>query len=119
MTGPESLDYTLTYGGLSSHVQQAHIHFGQKSVNGGIVVFLCTNLGNGPAGTQACPESGTVSGTITSAQVGAGAAAQGITTGEFAELVDAIRAGVAYVNVHTDNHTGGEIRGQLGHRHHH
>ena len=25
------------------------------SVNGGISFFLCSNLGNGPAGTQACP----------------------------------------------------------------
>ena len=29
----------------------------QKGVNGGIVVFLCSNLGNGPAGTPACPPS--------------------------------------------------------------
>ena len=34
-------------------------------VNGGISVFLCTNLGNGPAGTQACPQEGTVTGTFT------------------------------------------------------
>ncbi len=42
---------------------QAHIHVGQSGVNGGIAVFLCSNLGNGPAGTQACPPSpATVSG---------------------------------------------------------
>ena len=34
---------------------QAHVHFGQMSVNGGVSFFLCSNLGNGPAGTQACP----------------------------------------------------------------
>ena len=36
-----TLTYTLTYGGLEGDVRQAHIHFGQHSVNGAIVVFLC------------------------------------------------------------------------------
>src|ERR1700750_1319154 len=58
----QSIAWQLTYGGLESHVTQSHIHFGQRSVTGGISVFLCTNLGNGPAGTQACPESGTTGG---------------------------------------------------------
>ena len=49
-----ALHYTLHYRNLESAVQQSHIHFGQEGVNGGIVVFLCTNLGNGPAGTP-CP----------------------------------------------------------------
>ncbi len=94
---------------------QAHIHFGQKSVNGGIVAWLCGSPANpGPAGTQACPASpdGTVEGTITAANV-VGPATQGITAGEFDELVRALRAGVAYANVHTATYGGGEIRGQL------
>ena len=64
-----SIDWQLSYGGLEGAVQQSHIHFGQRSVNGGISVFLCTNLGNGPAGTQPCPQSGTIHGTITAADV--------------------------------------------------
>ena len=48
-----SISYRLSYAGLEGSVLQAHIHVGQKLVNGGISVFLCTNLGNGPAGTQA------------------------------------------------------------------
>jgi hypothetical protein len=118
MDGDDAFTFTLSYGGLSSHVQQAHIHFGQKSVNGGIAVFLCSNLPAPPAGTAACPESGEVTGTITAAQV-IGPGPQGITDGQFDELLDAIRAGVAYVNVHTDTFPGGEIRGQLGKGHHH
>ena len=47
--------YELAYADLEGTVTQAHIHIGQKSVNGGIAAFLCSNLGNGPAGTQACP----------------------------------------------------------------
>jgi hypothetical protein len=42
------------------------------------------------------------------------AAPQQITDGELAEVIAAIRAGVAYVNVHTTPSPGGEVRGQLG-----
>jgi len=109
----QSLDYTLAYSGLEGAIQQAHIHFGQAAVNGGIAVFLCTNLGNGPAGTQPCPAPpATITGTITAADV-IGPSAQGIAPEEFDELLRAIRAGVAYANVHTTKHPGGEIRAQL------
>ena len=53
--GDGAYTYTLTYSGLTGSVQQAHTHIAQKGVNGGIMIFYCTNLGNGPAGTQACP----------------------------------------------------------------
>jgi hypothetical protein len=35
---------------------------------------------------------------------------------EFDELLRAMRAGRTYVNVHSDKHPGGEIRGKLSHR---
>ena len=112
--GGSAIRYELRYDRLSAPVQQAHIHFGQESVNGGISVFLCSNLGNGPAGTQACPNpSGRVTGTITAADV-IGPGSQGIAPGELPELIRALRAGVAYANVHTDLFTNGEIRGQIG-----
>jgi hypothetical protein len=105
--------WELHYDGLAADATQAHIHFGQKSVNGGIMVFLCSNLGNGPAGTQACPlRSATLTGTFTAADV-LGPGAQGIAAGEFDEVVEALRAGIAYANVHTTLFPGGEIRGQL------
>jgi hypothetical protein len=105
--------WELSYSAFSTAVLQAHIHFGQKGVNGGISVFLCSNLGNGPAGTQACPEGpATISGTFTAAAV-VGPSGQGIAAGEFAELIEAIRSGIAYANVHTTQYPGGEIRGQL------
>ena len=109
----QEIRYVLRFGGLPTDAAQAHIHFGSPSQTGGISTFLCTNLGNGPAGTQPCPVSGgTISGTLTMADV-IGPAAQGIAAGEFRELVDAIEAGSAYVNVHTVQYPGGEIRGQL------
>jgi hypothetical protein len=111
--GDAAFTYTLTYSGLTGAVQQAHSHFAQKGVNGGIMVFYCTNLGNGPAGTQACPASGTITGRVTAADIIGGAGAQGISPGEFAEVLRAIRAGSAYTNVHSNLFPGGEIRGQI------
>ena len=111
--GDAAFTYELTYSGLTGNVLQAHTHIAQKGVNGGIMVFYCTNLGNGPAGTQACPASGTVTGRVTAADVIGGAAAQGVSPGEFAEVLKAIRAGFAYTNVHSNLFPGGEIRGQI------
>ena len=108
-----SLSYELTYSGLRGNVTQAHIHVAQPGVNGGIVIFLCSNLGNGPAGTQPCPASGTISGTVTDANVVGSAAAQGVAAGELPRVIRAMRNGVTYVNVHSTLFPGGEIRGQL------
>ncbi len=108
-----SISYEFSYRGLESDATQAHIHFGQMSVNGGIAVFLCSNLGNGPAGTQACPlRAGTIRGTIAGTDV-LGPGAQGIGIGELNELLRAVRAGVTYVNLHTTGFPGGEVRGQI------
>jgi hypothetical protein len=109
-----TVDWTLTYGNLESTVTQAHIHFAQRGVNGGIVVFLCSNLGNGPAGTQACPAfPATIHGTFHASDVVNSAASQSIVAGELPAVLRAIRAGIAYANVHTTGFPGGEIRGQL------
>jgi len=108
-----TIDYELSYQGFETPVLQAHIHLGARAFNGGISLFLCSNLGNGPEGTPTCPTpSGTVSGTLDAADV-VGPAAQGIAPGEFEEIVDAIRAGATYANVHSQARPGGEIRAQL------
>src|SRR5215213_9818152 len=53
--GGNAIDYTLKYGALEGTITQSHIHLGGKAQSGGISVFFCSNLGNGPAGTPACP----------------------------------------------------------------
>lgn len=109
----ESIDWRLSFNGLQATITQAHIHFAQPGVNGGIVVWLCGTATNpGPGGTQVCPQSGTISGVIVAGDI-VTQTAQGIATGEFDELVAAIRDGLAYANVHTSQSTGGEIRGQI------
>ena len=107
------IDYKVTYSGFPTPVLQAHLHLGKRAVNGGIMVFICSNLGNGPAGTPLCPTpAGTVSGTWTAASV-VGPLGQGIAPGEFAEVVQAIRVGAAYANIHSQQYPGGEIRDQV------
>ena len=108
-----TITYRLTYSDLSAPVTQAHIHFGQRHVAGGIVVFLCSNVGTGPAGTQVCPDTaGTVTGSITAASV-LGVATQNVTAGDFAGFVEILESRSAYGNIHTQNFPAGEIRGQI------
>jgi CHRD domain len=111
-TGPE-LRYELSYSGLNGTVTQAHIHFAQNFANGGIVAWLCETATNlHPTTDKVCPQSGTVEGVITPAQV-ITAGTQQITDGEFDELIAAMRAGLSYANVHTSLTPSGEIRAQI------
>jgi CHRD domain len=107
--------YTLTYSGLTATVTQSHIHFGKERDIGSIFVFLCGTATNpGPTGTPTCPNpSGTVTGQLTGNSV-IGVPSQNITAGDFSILPAALLSDTAYVNVHTVNHPGGEIRGQIG-----
>lgn len=109
-----TISYELTYRALEGNALQSHIHVGQTHTSGGISAFICTNIGNAPSPTvPTCPVTeGTVTGIIRASDV-VGPNAQGIAPGEFAELVAAIRAGSAYVNVHTNKVPSGEIRGQI------
>jgi CHRD domain len=110
------IQYTETYSGLQGTVTQSHIHVGQLGVNGSVVIFLCQTTTNpDPTGlAPECPQEGTVTGTITTANVIAGSMApQQLAVGDLAAVSAAIRAGAAYANVHTNISPGGEIRGQI------
>jgi hypothetical protein len=109
----QMITYTLTYSGLSAPIRQAHIHLGKRHVPGGVMVFFCTNLGNGPSGTPVCPSpSGTVTGQIIGASV-VGPTAQNVSAGDFDALLAALTSDTAYANIHTNNFPSGEIRGQI------
>jgi hypothetical protein len=109
--GAQTLAFKLTYSGLSSAVVQSHIHFGKVHVAGGVIVFFC-----GPAGSpahQVCPANGgTVTGTITAADVQA-IASQNVPAKTFDALTDALVSNTAYANIHTVNFPAGEIRGEV------
>jgi hypothetical protein len=117
-----TVSWTLSYDGLEGTVTQAHIHVADRDVNGGISVWLCSNLTSPPTppGVQACPAPpAEISGTFTSADV-VGPTAQGITAGQLAELIAMIRQRHTYANVHSTLFPGGEARGQIvpgGHVH--
>ena len=105
---PTTIHYELTYSNLSSTASASHIHFAQPGVNGGVTAFLC---GGGSA--PVCPAmGGTVSGDIVAADILA-IPGQGIDAGEINEVLKAMARGVTYVNVHSANFSGGEIRGQI------
>lgn len=113
----DGIAWTLRYSGIEGGpVLQAHVHFGQRAVNGGVSAFLCSNLPNPPAGVQACPDgSATLRGTIRPETV-IGPTGQGIAPGELDELVRAMRHGITYANVHSTTYPGGELRGQVNPR---
>ena len=114
LDGDDELKYKVSYEDLEGEIKQIHLHFAQEGVNGGVIVFLCTNMGNDPTGlAPECPSGdGKVKGTLTAKNI-LGPEAQGIEAGEFDEFVDALRAEAVYVNVHTDKFPSGELRGQV------
>ena len=112
-----TLSYTVTYNNLNAPVTQSHIHFGLSKETGGIMIWLCQTTAvpapAGDTGVPMCPDSGSVSGTATAANV-VGPNGQGITPGtDFAKAVKAMREGAAYANVHSTRSPGGEIRGPI------
>ena len=103
-----SVHFVLRYTGLQTPVLFAHIHVGQRNVNGGVTVFFC-----GGGGRPDCPQEGTVEGDFTAADV-RGLASQQLNANDLPKVLKAIRRGETYANVHTMTSPGGEIRGQIG-----
>ena len=95
-----SIDYKLIVSN-AENVSAAHFHLGSEGVNGPVVAHLF----NGPLVEN---QNGILSeGTITASNV------SGPLLGDLEALIDTMRAGYIYTNVHTVLLPGGEIRGQL------
>jgi hypothetical protein len=101
-----ALQYKLVVAN-TENVTQAHIHIGSREAAGPVVVFL---YGFNAAGTS---ENGVLAeGTITTAELNDPRipVARRVT---MEQLVTAMRTDNAYVNVHTFQFPGGEIRNQI------
>jgi hypothetical protein len=99
---PDLIRVETLVTGIDS-VTQAHIHAGDANTAGPIMVFLfgpVTGTRTGVTGVLA----------VTDITRGVTAIASPFT---FDDLLSQIRAGTAYVNVHTRRNGAGEIRGQI------
>ncbi|HMK39015.1 MAG TPA: CHRD domain-containing protein [Bacteroidota bacterium] len=89
------IDYWITYRGLSDSATGGHFHTGAAGIGGPVVKGLITGKG---------PKSNTLNGSWKLTD-----GTQPLTNA----LIDSLIAGNMYVNFHTVNKPGGEIRGQL------
>lgn len=87
-----------------TRVTQSHIHCGPEGSNGPVVIFL------GGFHQQGWDVDGWWVSNVSVTDANIVNPACGTT---LAAIADSIRAGMAYVNVHTVANPGGEIRGQL------
>ena len=110
-----TMEYRLLVANITN-VVASHIHIGAAGVNGPIVVFL---FGNAP------PGGGRVDGVLASGSFTAAKFINVLAGHPMSDLIAAMRAGHAYVNVHTNDgippintgrgdFPGGEIRDQVG-----
>ena len=102
--GQTAIDYTLLTYGLVD-VTQAHIHIGAPDVNGPVAAFLF-----GLADPPVTSDGILAQGTITEADL---IPTAGVFDGTMATLIDHLRSGTAYVNVHTVANPAGETRGTI------
>jgi len=119
---------TVDFKLIASNIDNAfmaHIHCAQPGVNGPIRMWLYPVIG--PTGTPGPAGSGRHDGVLAEGTFSPGGVvcpASAIGTAHDMPLLDAIRAGLTYVNVHTNDGVGpvntgpgdfpgGEIRGQI------
>jgi glucose/arabinose dehydrogenase len=100
-----SLSYELRATARIHRATAAHIHLGARAQNGPVVLFLFGPTSGQNFRAGALISSGTVRDSDLIAQPG--------FTPTIANLVERMRQGRAYVNLHTTDHPGGEIRGQV------
>ena len=119
-----SVDFRLIASNIDN-VFMSHIHCGRPGENGPIRMWLYPVIG--PTGTPGPNGSGPHNGVLATGTFSpTGVVCPASAVGQNMSLLDAMRAGLTYVNVHTNDGTdgvntgpgdfpGGEIRGQLDH----
>jgi hypothetical protein len=116
-----SVDFQLIASNIDN-ITQAHIHCGPPGVAGPIRIWLFPTIGT--SGVALPPGGGRHDGVLASGTFHpAGVTCPSVAGNPSMPVLDAIRAGLAYVNVHTNAGAGvppgpgnlpaGEIRGQL------
>jgi hypothetical protein len=102
----ETLFYKLIVANIEN-VVQAHIHLAASGANGPVVVWLY------PSGPPAQLIPGRFNGVLAQGAITAADLAGPLAGMTISDLIAAIEAGNAYVNVHTSQYPAGEIRGQI------
>ena len=111
---PDLIRFVLRYKDLTD-VTAAHIHIANPGNNGGVAAFLCSPCPPAPAvvrGEIAAQD-------VLEVTVETEDPAEPIVVLEAEDLeglIRLIRQGATYANVHTMEHPGGEIRGQINPR---
>ncbi len=95
----DSIDYTITATDIEG-ATAGHIHFGIEGQNGPVIVTLF----DFDSPQNEVSESGTISADDLSGPL------EGM---QISDLVDAFNEGNAYANIHTQQNSDGEIRGQI------
>jgi CHRD domain len=102
----KSLSYRLSVADIEN-VSMAHIHIGPEGQEGPVSVWLY------PSKPPAVVKEGKLTGVLASGTITAADLLGPLKGRTIGDLVDDIKAGMAYVNVHTTAHPAGEIRGQI------
>ncbi|WP_203337740.1 CHRD domain-containing protein [Nocardioides limicola] len=100
------LSYRLIVANIEN-VTQAHIHLAPAGVNGPVVAWLY------PASSPAQPIPGRSNGVLATGVITSANLVGPLAGHDLSDLIEHLEAGNAYVNVHTSQYPGGEIRGQI------
>jgi len=102
----QELWYQLIVANIDG-VFMAHIHLAPPDQNGPVVVWLY------PDAPPPAPISGDLNGILAQGTITADDLVGPLSGNTMIDLIEAIRAGNTYVNVHTQEYPPGEIRGQI------
>lgn len=103
----DSLSYKLIVANIED-VLMAHIHLAPAGANGGVVAWLYPD---GPPGILI---PGRFNGVLAEGVITADDLVGSLAGEDLDALIAAFENGMAYVNVHTTENPGGEVRGQIG-----